>query len=251
MLNYNFLKKLSGGEILIGTIITLPSPEIAEILSFAGFDWLFIDTEHTTLEVPDVQRILQCIQGRCPCIVRVPSGDELWIKKFLDIGADGIIVPLVNSAEEAQKIIRFCKYPPDGSRSVGISRAHGYGMKFREYVDFANDSIAVIIQIEHVDAVRNIHSIVQVPGIDGIFVGPYDLSGSMGKVGKVDDQEVQQNIEIVKTACMNAGVPVGIFGFDVECVKSHIDKGYTLIAVGMDTVFLGKTAQETVKALQG
>ena len=137
MLNDNFLKKLSGGEILIGTIITLPSPEIAEILSFAGFDWLFIDTEHTTLGVQDVQRILQSIQGRCPCIVRIFSGDELWIKKILDIGVDGIIVPLVNSADEAQKIIRFCKYPPDGSRSVGISRAHEYGMKFNEYIDFA------------------------------------------------------------------------------------------------------------------
>ena len=240
MLNDNFLKKLRGGEILIGTIITLPSPEIAEILSFAGFDWLFIDTEHATLGVQDVQRILQSIQGRCPCIVRVSSGDELWIKKILDIGVDGIIVPFVNSADEAQKIIRFCKYPPDGSRSVGISRAHEYGMKFNEYIDCANNSIAVILQIEHIDAVRNIHSIVQVPGIDGIFVGPYDLSGSMGKIGKVYDQEVQQNIEIVKTACMNAGVPVGIFGFDVEYVKSCIDKGYTLIAVGMDTVFLGK-----------
>jgi len=246
----SFAKKLRRGDTLIGTVITLPSPEIAEIVSGIGFDWLFIDTEHSTLDVHDVQRILQAANKNCPCIVRAPLHDEVWIKKLLDIGSDGIIIPLVNSADEAEKIVKLCKYPPEGNRSVGMSRAHRYGMKFQEYVDCANEKVAVILQIEHIDAVQNIDSIINVPGVDAVFVGPYDLSGSMGKVGAITDPNVQENIEVVKTACLNAGMPIGIFVIDAEAAKPYIAQKYSLIAVGMDTLFFGKSARDTLKAIR-
>ena len=246
-----FRKKLERRDLLIGTIFTLPSTEIAEILSEAGFDWLWIDMEHSSLEIKDVQRIIQAVGDKCACIVRVPSNDEVWLKKVLDIDPDGIIVPHVNSAEEVHKILQFSKYPPEGARSVGISRAHGYGMKFQDYVDHASKNIIVIPQIEHIDAVDNIESIVSVPGVSAIIVGPYDLSGSMGKLGNVADAEVQQKVEIVKETCLNVGLPMGIFGVDAEAVTPYIDLGYTLIAVGLDTLFLGKSAQQTIKLLRG
>ena len=108
---------------------------------------MFIDMEHGALGIADVQRMLQSAQANCPCVVRVPSVEEVWIKKVLDTGCEGIIAPLVNSAEEAEKLVALCKYPPEGRRSVGISRAHSYGMDFHDYIEHANDRIAVIAQV--------------------------------------------------------------------------------------------------------
>ena len=251
MLKKPFLERLKRGETLIGTVLTLPSTEIAELLSESGFDWLFVDTEHAALDIRDVQSILQTAHGRCPCIVRAPSMDEVWIKRILDAGPAGIMIPQVNSVEEAQKIVRLCRYPPGGSRSVGISRAHTYGMKFQEYVDSADETSAVIVQIEHVEAIRNSCAIACVPGIDALFVGPYDLSGSLGKIGKVTDPEVKQHIEVVTKVHTDTGKPIGIWGNDAESVKPYIDQGYTLIAIGMDTMFLWKSAHHTLKTVRG
>ncbi|HLP46180.1 MAG TPA: aldolase/citrate lyase family protein [Candidatus Kapabacteria bacterium] len=243
----NFKKKLAQKQPLIGTLQELPATEVTEILALAGLDWLFVDMEHSAIDVSCMQHILQAGQKMCPCIVRSPSHDEVWLKKILDAGADGIIIPLVNSAEKAKEIIRFCKYPPAGSRSIGIARAQDYGMNFQKYVAEANEKVAVILQIEHIDAVRNIDAIVKVPGIDAIFIGPYDLSGSMGMTGQVNSPEVQQQIETVRKACIDAGLPMGIFTADPAEVKSLLEKGYSLIAVGIDAMILGKAAKEALK----
>jgi 2-dehydro-3-deoxyglucarate aldolase/4-hydroxy-2-oxoheptanedioate aldolase len=244
-----FKQKLRQKQPLIGTIQELASTEVTEILASSGFDWLFIDMEHSAIDVPCMQHILQAGQKHCPCIVRSPSHEEVWLKKILDAGADGIIIPLVNSAEEAEKLIRSCKYPPEGSRSIGITRAQGYGANFREYVAEANEKIAVILQMEHIDAVRNIDAIVKVPGIDALFIGPYDLSGSMGMTGQVNSPEVQGQIEILRNACINAGLPMGIFTTNPAEVNTLIEKGYSLIAVGIDAMILGKAAKETKETL--
>ena len=251
MPNETFLDKLRRKDLLIGTALTLSSPEVAEILSESGFDWLFIDTEHTTLDVDDIQVILGVVREPCHCIVRAPANDEVWIKKLLDTGVEGIIIPLVNTAEEARKVVRLCKYPPLGARSVGMSRAQKYGMNFAEYVEHANERVAVIIQIEHRDAVDNIDSILAVPGIDAVFVGPYDLSGSMGKIGKVRDQDVLNSISRVRSACSSSGMPIGIFGFDAEAANEYIKQGFTLVTVGMDTVYLWKSAHAVLDAIHG
>ena len=247
---YSLRKKLEVGEPIFGPVITLNCPEIAEIFTAVGFDWLFVDMEHGVLDIQGVQKILQATQGQCSCIIRAPSGEEVWIKKILDTGAEGILIPHVNTAEEARKVVEFCKYPPQGSRSVGISRAQGFGLQFQEYMNKANQNILVIIQVEHIKAVENIESIVKVPGIDAVFIGPYDLSGSMGKIGKVKDSEVLQKIDLVSTACIEAGLPLGIFGIDVDAVQPYINKSFTLIAVGVDTMFLGASAQKTLAKLR-
>lgn len=244
MTNGSFKQRLKRGDLLLGTIITLASTEIAEIFLLSGFDWLFVDLEHSTLSVKDAQRIVQTVAPQMPCSVRVPSNDEFWIKKALDIGASGIIVPQVKTTADAEQAVRLCKYPPDGIRSVGIARAQGYGENFKACVESANQQVAVILQIEHIDAVNEIVNILNVAGIDCIFVGPYDLSGSMGKIGHIGDSDVQDAISKVRKCAAQAGVSLGIFGADSEAVKPFIEDGYNLIAVSMDTMLIGKAAKE-------
>jgi 2-dehydro-3-deoxyglucarate aldolase len=243
----NSLKiSLSRQTPLVGTVLTLPSTEIAEILCSAGFDWLFIDLEHSTLGIKDAQAILQAVLPQVPCVVRVPLNDEIWIKKSLDIGASGIVVPQILSAEEAARAVRWCKYPPEGSRSVGIARAQGYGSRFNQYVATANMDTAVILQIEHIAAIQNIEAIIGIPGIDCLFIGPYDLSASMGKMGQVNDPDVQHAISKVKKCADDASIPTGIFGITPEAVKPYIEDGYTLIAIGIDTMIFGEAAKKIV-----
>ncbi len=245
-----FKCKLVRQDLLVGTIVTLSSPEIGEILCGAGLDWLFVDLEHSTMSIKDAQAILQATASHVDCVVRVPLNDDVWIKKVLDIGASGVIVPLIRTAEEAQRAVQLCKYPPEGLRSVGIGRAHGYGEKFQDYIESANDEIAVIIQIEHIDAVNNVEKILNVSGIDGLFVGPYDLSASMGKIGQTTDPDVQEAILQVKRAATRARMPMGIFGASAEAVKPFVESGYTLIAVGMDTLLLGSAAKNIMAQLK-
>lgn len=246
----SFRQRLKRGDLLIGTFMTLPSPEAAEIFAETGFDWLFVDMEHTTLGGKDVQRILQAVGGRCACLVRVPNKDEAWLKRMCDAGVDGIIVPHVNTAEEVRSIVRTCLYPPVGARSVGLSRAQTYGLRFDEYVQNANRDMAVIPQVEHIEGVNNIEEIVKVPGIAAIFVGPYDLSGSLGKLGETKEPEVQKSIAKIKDVCSQAGLPAGIFGMDADAVLPYIQMGFTLITAGMDILFLGESAKKTLEKLR-
>ncbi len=165
----DFRARLRKGDTLLGTMVTLPSPPAAEVLASLGFDWLFVDAEHGPLETAELLGILTAVNDRAACIVRVPSCDAVQIAKVLDLGADGIIVPQVNTAEQAADAVRFARYPPEGARGVGLARAHGYGLKFREYVESANREIAVIVQAEHATAVENIDAIARVPGVDAVL----------------------------------------------------------------------------------
>ena len=249
-MNEAFRRRLQSGDLLLGTILTLPSPEIAELLAQASFDWLFVDMEHTSLGVNEVQRILQAAGRDFPCLVRIPVMDEAWIKKVLEAGPAGIIVPHVNTPEDIQKILRWSQYPPDGSRSVGISRAQGYGLNFQDYMTKANEGLIVVPQVEHIEAVQNLESFVEISGISTLFVGPYDLSGSIGKLGLVTDPEVQGLIQKVQNICSEAGVTTGIFGVDATAVKPYIEMGYSLVAVGTDTSFISKSVQDTIRSLR-
>ncbi|UCH98657.1 MAG: 2,4-dihydroxyhept-2-ene-1,7-dioic acid aldolase [Candidatus Aminicenantes bacterium] len=247
---FNFRQRIKEGKPLVGTLQALNSPEVTEILVSAGFDWLWIDLEHSTIDVEGAQRILQAAGNNCPCVLRVPGGDQVWIKKLLDIGPAGVIIPQVKSAREASEIVQFCRYPPEGTRSVGLSRAHGYGMRFREYVANANQNVAVIMQIEHIDAVKEIEAIVKIQGIDALLIGPYDLSGTMGKIGQVNDPEVQKQIDRVRQVCLHTGMPLGIFTTNPEEVKTFIEQGYIVIAVGIDTMFLGKSLEQALQIIK-
>jgi 2-dehydro-3-deoxyglucarate aldolase/4-hydroxy-2-oxoheptanedioate aldolase len=249
-MNHYFRHRLQAGDLLIGTLVTLPAPEITEILASLGFDWLFIDTEHGAFDTLQAQSLLQAAGRDHPCLVRVPAGDEVWIKKALDIGAAGVIVPQVNSVEQAERVVRLCKYPPEGSRGVGLARSHGYGHRFQEYVSTANREVTVVIQVEHVDAVRDVHAIVRVQGLDAVLVGPYDLSASLGRMGQVAHTEVREAIARIRDACQTEGVRLGAFGVDAAAVEPFIGDGFTLIAVGTDALFLMKGAQEALIALR-
>jgi 2-dehydro-3-deoxyglucarate aldolase len=246
-----FRERLRRGDTLIGTIVSLPAPEVAELLSGLGFDYLFVDMEHSALDPIHAQRLLQSMADGCDAIVRVPANDEVWIKKAADLGCAGIVVPLVNAAEDAQRAVRWAKYPPQGTRGVGIARAHRYGMGFGPYVERANRDLAVIVQAEHAQAVEHITEIVSVAGVDAVLIGPYDLSGSLGRPGQVDDPVVQEHIARVHTTCQKAGMPLGVFGVDVGAVKPFMEQGYSLIVVGMDSLFMGVAARQALSALRG
>ncbi len=249
-MNHDLRARLRGGELMFGTMLTLPEPAVAEILADVGFDWLFVDAEHGPLETAELAGILRAASRRVPCIVRVAAAAEVPIKKALDLGAAGVIAPQVNSAEQAADVVRFARYAPEGGRGVGLARAHGYGMAFKGYVARANDEIAVIVQAEHVRAVDQIEAIVRVPGIDAVLLGPYDLSASLGKMGRVDDPEVLAAIEHVTTACRAAGMPLGYFGIDAAAVQPYVERGYTLVVAGVDTLFLGQAATALRGALE-
>jgi 2-dehydro-3-deoxyglucarate aldolase len=241
--------RIARGDLLVGTIVSLPSPDIAEILSRAGFDWLFVDLEHSALGIREAQAILQAVQPHTACLVRVPAIDEAWVKKALDAGAEGIILPQVKTSLQCRRAVELCRYPPAGVRSVGIARAHGYGFDFQGYVASANDDTAVVVQIEHIEAVAGIDDILAVPGVDAVFVGPYDLSASMGKAGQTTAADVQQAISRVRESARRARIPLGIFGATAEAAAPYIQQGCTLVAVGTDTLLLGKAARDVRSCL--
>lgn len=247
---HEFRTRLLRNERLLGTMVTCPSPAGAEILATAGFDWLFIDAEHGPLETRDIQSILQTVGDRVACIVRVSSADEVPIKKSLDLGAAGIIAPQVNTVEQAERVVQFARYAPEGSRGVGLARAHGYGLNLESYLATANQHVTVVVQAEHVDAVRNIEAIVKVDGIDAVLIGPYDLAASLGSMGKIDEPVVTDAIEHVTRTCQKAQLPLGIFGLTAEAVQPYIERGYTLIVAGVDTLFLGQAAMRLVSKLR-
>jgi 2-dehydro-3-deoxyglucarate aldolase/4-hydroxy-2-oxoheptanedioate aldolase len=198
----------------------------------------------------DLQRILQATAPAVPCAVRVPGLDATWLKKCLDCGPAGIIVPNIQSASDAAAAVRLCKYPPEGNRSVGIARAQGYGKTFETYVKDANAQIAIILQIEHIEAVGRIDEILAVPGIDAVFIGPYDLSASMEKTGQISDAEVQRAIETVRARASSAGVAQGIFAVSSDAARSSLEAGYTLLAVGLDSLLIGGAARDVLDALR-
>jgi 2-keto-3-deoxy-L-rhamnonate aldolase RhmA len=245
----SFRARLRSGERLVAPLVTLNSPAAVELLAEVGFDWLFIDAEHAPLDAAQMQALMQAA-GATPCVVRLSASDELHVKRALDIGAAGIIAPQVNSVEHARRIVEAAKYAPAGQRGLGIARAHRYGLRVREYMQGANDETAVIVQAEHRDAIAHIHDIVRVDGIDGVLIGPYDLSASLGRPGAVDHPEVREAIARVHDACRDAGIPIGIFGVTADAVRPYIEQGFTMIVAGVDTVLLAHASSGLLTAVR-
>jgi 2-dehydro-3-deoxyglucarate aldolase len=240
-------------EATIGSWITLNHFSIVEIMADAGFDWLCVDMEHSVTDYAEAQQLIASIQSKgIKAFVRVGENNTRIIKRVLDAGADGIIVPMVNSKEEAVKAIEAVKYPPKGKRGVGLARAQKYGFGFEEYKDNEADNIKLIVQIEHVDAVKNLEEILSLKEIDGTFIGPYDLSGSMGKPGRFDDDDVKEVLnnyeELVKEYDKLIGFHV--IQPDYQLVMDKIEKGYNFIAFSLDTLFLGQIARNQMSQLK-
>lgn len=234
----------------VGILLSLPSPEIAEIAVEAGFDWLFIDMEHGLLDFASVQRMVQAAAGRTPCIVRVAANDPAWIGKALDTGADGLIFPHVNSAAEAAACVRAALYAPAGARSIGVARSQGYGAGIREDLDSANGRVALIAQAEHIDAVRAIDSILEVPGLDAVFIGPLDLSASLGIPGRTDDARVQDAIGTTLAAARMRGIPAGLFAPGAAAARAAFSRGFSFVAAGTDGALLVEAARALVDGIR-
>ncbi len=245
----SFRKRLLDGDLLIGTLISLPSPEVVELLSKTKLDWLFIDGEHGPFDILQIQRMLQAASSDCPCLVRVPSHDAVVIKRALDTGVAGIIVPQINNAEQAHAAVNAAQYPPSGNRGVGLARAHEYGLSFSNYLTTANQETCVVIQAETRAAVENIESIVAVKDISAILIGPYDLSANLGHTGQIDHPEVLGAIEKITRACNQANVKLGYFGVNAQAVRPYINKGFTLITVGVDSLLLLESTQQLLQEL--
>lgn len=239
-----FRTRLKNGETLLGTMATMPSIPSTEILASIGFDWLFIDAEHGPLSNESLLTMLSAIGDKAASLVRTSAPEEVQIKQALDLGATGIIAPQVNTHDQAADVVRFARYSPEGARGVGIGRAQGYGMQFKEYLTKAREETVVVVQAEHRLSVENIEKTVQVEGIDAVLIGPYDLSASYGKMGQLEDKTVVDAIDHVTQTCLKAKIPLGIFGLSPEAVAPYIKKGFTMIVAGVDTLLLGNAAMQ-------
>jgi 2-keto-3-deoxy-L-rhamnonate aldolase RhmA len=243
-------EKLAAGEVSIGSWIQLPVPGIAEIMAGADFDWIAVDCEHGAVGIADLANTFRGMYGRRPLpLARVTDNSPLAIRRPLDAGAAGVFVPLVHTAEDARQAVSAARYPAAGIRGYAFCRANDYGRSFDEYARTANEDLLVIVMIESRTGVEQIDSILEVDGVDGVFIGPYDMSGSYGVVGKVDDPRVREGCVRVVEACRRAGKAAGIHL--VRPTPASIDEalrtGYTLIALGMDTVFLERASAEVAE----
>src|SRR4030095_1618353 len=237
----SFRTRLKSGERLIAPLVTLNSPPVVELLAEVGFDWMFIDAEHSSLDTAQMQALMQAA-GATPRVVRLCASDEMHVKRALDIGAAGIIAPQVNSVEHAQRIVQAAKYAPMGQRGLGIARAPRYGLRVREYLQNANDDTAVIVQAEHRDAIAVIRDIVRVNGGDGVLIGRYDLAASLGGPGAVGHPDVRDAIARAHDACREVNVPIGIFGLTSDAVTPYIERGFTMIVAGVETVLFASAS---------
>jgi 2-dehydro-3-deoxyglucarate aldolase len=240
-------QKLKNNELTLGSWITIGHPAVIDIMASAGFEWLVVDIEHTSIDLTTAHNLIATIQANeMKALVRVSKNEEVIIKRILDMGADGIIVPMVKSQADALEAIDHAKYPPVGKRGVGLFRAQKYGLGFDEYKKWVNDELIIIAQIEHYEAVDNIEEIITTDGIDGIIIGPYDLSGSLGYPGEYDRDDVKESIAKVLRVCKEQNIPSGfhVIESDPNKLNERIEQGCTFLAYSLDFFFLGDSARD-------
>ena len=249
----NLKSKLRNKELTIGSWITFSDPAIAEIMAKSGFDWLAVDMEHSGLSFGQAQEIIRIIDlcGVAP-LVRVMENNADLIKRFMDAGAHGIIVPLVNSRNDAERAVNAVKYPPLGTRGVGLSRAQNYSLDLESYRKWNQESSIVIVQVEHIKAVENLESIMSVNGIDGFIIGLYDLSGSLGHPGNFEHPKVQEALDEIynKARVKNYLIGQHIVKPEPEEVKKKVKEGVKFIGFGVDFLFLGEYCRSCVSQIK-
>ena len=238
-------------EVTLGSWVQIGHPGVAEVLARAGFDWVCVDLEHGAIDLESTANLFRALGGSgCVPVARLPVNDPTWIHRVLDAGARGLIIPMVKTAAEAEAAIREAKYPPRGVRGFGYSRANGHGADFAAYIESANDEIAMIMQIEHKDAVANLDAILRVDGVDGVFVGPLDLSGSMGITGQIEHPQMVAALAQYRSVCAAHGKAAGMHLVrpDETSIRRALEDGYTMIALGLDNVFLQEGARAALEA---
>lgn len=245
-----FRKALLDRKLTLGAWMQIGHTAIAEIFAKRGFDWICVDLEHGAIELETMTDIFRTIDAYdCVPVARLPINDPVWIHRSLDAGARGLIIPMVKTAQEAESAIKEAKYPPRGVRGYGYSRANMHGMDFDDYIKTANEEIAMVMQIEHKDAIVNLEGIVNVRGVDGLFIGPLDLSGSMGVTGQMKHPDMVKALDTYCKVASEAGKSFGmhIVRPDKENTKLTVDQGYTMVALGLDNVFLDEMSKKVLK----
>jgi 2-keto-3-deoxy-L-rhamnonate aldolase RhmA len=247
----NLFKKATRGKGALGVWSMSGSPMIAEALGCAGYDFVVLDMEHAPNDVPRILPLLQAVAGTpAASLVRLPWNDTVVVKQVLDIGANSVMFPYVQTAEEAQRAVAATRYPPDGVRGVaGMSRATRFG-GVSGYFGKAADELCVVLQLETIEAVSRLREIAAVPGVDSIFIGPSDLSASMGLVGQVDHPSVQEALANAARACRDAGKPVGILASGAARASDYFGYGYDWVASGSDLGLMMNAARAEVKAIR-
>jgi 4-hydroxy-2-oxoheptanedioate aldolase len=238
-----FKRALAAGQLQIGLWCSLASPIAAEIVADSGFDWLLIDSEHSPNEIPDLLAALQAVgRGTASPVVRPPWNDPVMIKRVLDIGAQTLLLPYVQSPDEARRAVAATRYPPAGIRGVTASgRAARYG-RVKDYLKRADSEICVIAQVETRSALDELEAIATTDGIDAVFIGPADLAASLGHVGHPQHPEVKAALEDGVRRLTAIGVPAGILTANEEEARRYINWGYRFVAVGVDIALLARGA---------
>ncbi|HXF89773.1 MAG TPA: HpcH/HpaI aldolase/citrate lyase family protein [Xanthobacteraceae bacterium] len=247
-----FKHAIAKGELQIGLWCSLCSNITAEIVAHSGFDWLLLDTEHSPNELPDVLTQLQAVQtGTASAIVRPAWNDMVLIKRYLDIGAQSLLIPFVQTPEEARAAVAATRYPPEGIRGItGSGRAAGYG-RVKDYLKNASREICLLVQVETRSALAQIENIASVEGVDGVFIGPNDLAASFGHIGNWGHPEVQAALKDAVTRLKKVGKPAGILTPNEEEARRFIDWGYAFVAVGSDLGLLARNADALAKRFKG
>ena len=239
--------------ISLGSWITVPHPTIVDLIARNDFDWLCVDLEHSPVSRREMQSAVTIIQGYGKkAFVRVSQNSHNDIKFPLDSGVDGIIIPMINSKEDAEKAVASCLYPPKGNRGVGLARAQNYGFGFEDHLKKNLNDLEIILQVEHIKAVEEIDSILAMEGISGIFVGPYDLSGSMGIPGQFDHPDMISALTEVSKKTLQSGLFLGAHVIN-PChndFKKYQELGYNFVAFSIDTFFLGQKLKEELKIVR-
>ncbi len=230
----------------VGNWISIGDPAVAEVSAALEFDFVLVDTEHTTMSLETVENLSRAIEAQnapTETIVRVPCNDQARIKRVLDIGVAGVMVPMIESAEEARSLVDAVNYPPEGTRGIATGRAAEYGIDFVEYVSEANGSIVTIAQIESRTGLENVDEIAAVDDIDALFVGPADLSGALGVFAEWDASELNDAIDRVLSAGRRHNTPVGTITVTEEQIDDRVAAGFDFLIVGKDTSYLADASR--------
>jgi 2-dehydro-3-deoxyglucarate aldolase len=248
-------QKLIAGEAVVGSWINSGSPIVAELMAACGFDFLCVDAEHSAVDLSETQRLFQAITSGnpgCDCLVRLHGVDYALVKRYLDAGARGVVAPLVRTKAEAEQIVEAVKYPPEGLRGVGFCRANQYGLNLQREFERANDENLVAVQIEHIDAVENIDAILSTSGVDAAFIGPYDLSASMGITAQFEHPEYLAARDAILEGCKKNQVVPGLHVVppDPEAAKARLAEGYRFLAYSLDITMLTTACKEGITAIR-
>jgi 2-keto-3-deoxy-L-rhamnonate aldolase RhmA len=246
--------RIKSGATTVGSWLTIGHSAIAEIIAKAGFDWLVVDLEHSVISIETAGDLIRTIDlcGVSP-LVRLTSNNQDQIKRVMDAGAHGIVVPMVNTAEDARRAVAAVHYGPIGIRGVGLGRAQGYWSGFKSYLEWQLDGPFVAVMIEHKSAIPNLAEIFSVPGVDAYFIGPYDLSCSIGVPGQFDHPDFRSALAMIRKAGIQTDVAPGLHVVEpqIEQLRQAIGEGYRFIAYGVDIRFLDVEARRGTDFIRG